>query len=206
MVAGEEFKKGLDMTQLIIGLVLFMAVHSVRIYAEGWRLQLIQRVGPLAWKAIYSVASVLGLVLIASGYGELRQAPVVLWQSPAWISHPVSLLMLISSVLLVAAYVPRNGIRAKVRHPMVIGVKVWAFAHLLANGTLAGVLVFGSFLVWAILSFRAAKRRDHGSANIFTKSLMLGTLSTIGLGVLLWAWFVFHGHAWLIGVQPILMK
>jgi uncharacterized membrane protein len=194
------------MTTLIIGLIIFMAVHSVRIYGEGFRTQLIARLGSLGWKGVYSVASVLGLVLIASGYGELRQTPVVLWESPAWISHPVSLLMLLASIFLVAAYVPRNGIRAKVRHPMVIGVKIWAFSHLLANGTLADVLVFGSFLIWAVLSFRAARRRDHGHGDIFAKSLLLGTLATVGIGVGLWAWFVFHGHAWLIGVQPIILK
>ena len=193
------------MTTLIIGLIIFMAVHSVRIYGEGLRTQLINRVGALGWKGIYSVLSVLGLVLIASGYGELRATPIVIWQSPSWISHPVSLLMLISTIMLVAAYVPRNGIRAKLRHPMVIGVKVWAFSHLLANGTLADVIVFGSFLIWAILSYRAARKRDHGHGDIFAKSLLSGTIATVVIGIGLWAWFVFHGHAWLIGVRPLII-
>jgi len=193
------------MTTLIAGLVLFLGIHSFRIYGEGLRAQLIDRLGPLVWKAVYSVISVLGLVLMASGYGELRQTPTLLWSSPSWISHPVSLLMLIASVLLVAAYIPKNSIKSKLGHPMVIGVKIWAFSHLLANGTLADLLLFGSLLLWAVLSFRAARQRDRKASVVRVPGTMLSTLATVVLGIGLWAWFVFHGHLWLIGVRPLVV-
>ncbi len=194
------------MMYLLIGLTLFLGMHSTRIFAEGWRGQAVQKMGPLPWKGLTSLGSLIGFVLIVMGYGLARQAPIVLWQPPFWISHLVSLLMVFALIFLVAAYVPKNMIKAKVGHPMVISVKVWAFGHLLANGTLADLLLFGSFLVWAVLSFRAARLRDRREGVVRAKGNVLATLATLAVGVGAWAWFVFQGHAWLFGVQPIILK
>jgi hypothetical protein len=139
------------MTYLIAGLVIFFATHSVRIFAEDWRAAGIQRMGERPWKAIYSLVSIAGFVLIVWGYGLARQAPVDLWSPPAWTRHVTALLTLPAFILVAAAYVRGNRIKAAVGHPMVLGVKTWALAHLLSNGRLADVLLFGGFLVWAIL-------------------------------------------------------
>ena len=193
------------MSLLIAGLVLFLATHSLRLFADGWRSQMVARLGPMPWKGLVSVVSLVGVVLLAMGYAAARQSPIVLWTVPFWLSHLVSLLMLVAFILLMAAYIPRNGIKARLGHPMVIAVKIWAFAHLLVNGTLADVLLFGAFLVWAVLSFRAARQRDRREDIVRVKGELLMTLITVVVGALVWVWFVFQGHAWLIGVRPILM-
>ena len=190
------------MTLLILGLVLFLGVHSVRVFAEGWRGGVRARLGEGAYKGLYTLASVAGLVLIVWGYGVARQQPVVLWLPPVWTRHLAALLTVPAFILLVAAYVPGNSIKAKMHHPMVLGVKVWALAHLLANGTLADVLLFGGFLVWAGLSFRAARQRDRAGQVSYPAGRMGPTLVTLGVGLAAWAGFAFWAHAVLIGVRP----
>ena len=143
-----------------------------------------------------------GLALIVWGYGQARQAPVVLWSAPVWTRHLAALLMLVSMVLLAAAYVPRNGLKARLHHPMVLAVKVWALAHLLANNTLADLLLFGSFLLWAVADFRAARLRDRAAGTVYPPGSTAGTVRTLLVGVLAWAVFAFWGHALLIGVRP----
>ena len=188
---------------LILGLVLFLGVHSVRIVADGWRAQMRARLGEGPWKGLYSVVSAVGLGLIVWGYGMARQQPVVLWMPPTGMRHAAALLTLVAFVLLAAAYVPRNAIRARLHHPMVLGVKVWALAHLLANGTAADVLLFGSFLLWAVLSFRAARQRDRAQGTVYAPGTPGATAATAVVGVAAWAAFAFWGHAWLIGVAPL---
>lgn len=191
------------MFELIAGLVLFLGVHSVRIFANDWRsAQLAQR-GEAVWKLGYSALSIAGFVLIIWGYGLARQSPMVLWPTPRGMNHLAALLTLLSFVLLVATYVPRNAIKAKLRHPMILGVKVWALAHLLANNTLADLLLFGSFLIWAMLSFRAARQRDRQQPPVRLASNGLATAATVVVGVVAWAAFAFWGHLALIGVRPL---
>ena len=190
------------MTLLILGLVLFLGVHSVRVFAEGWRAGARARLGEGAYKGLYTLASVAGLVLIVWGYGLARQQPVVLWLPPVWTRHLAALLTVPAFILLVAAYVPGNSIKAKVHHPMILGVKVWALAHLLANGMLADLLLFGGFLVWAALCFRAARQRDRAGEINYPPGRMGPTLATVGVGLLAWAGFAFWAHAVLIGVRP----
>jgi uncharacterized membrane protein len=110
--------------------------------------------------------------------------------------------MLFAFVLLVAAYVPRNRIKAAVKHPMIVGVKIWAAGHLLANGTAADLLLFGGFLVWAVASFRAARARDRLQASAPTSVTLGGTVATLVFGAVAWAVFALYLHAWLFGVQP----
>lgn len=190
------------MTILIIGLVIFLGTHSVRIVAEGWREAQIARVGDKAWKLAYSVLSAIGLGLIIWGFGLARQAPVVLWNPLTGMRHAAALLTLVAFIFIAAAYVPRNHIKARVHHPMVAGVKAWAFGHLLANGTAADVLLFGSFLAWAVFSFIAARRRDRLAGTTYAPGTAAGTLVAIIGGAIAWAVFAFWLHGVLIGVQP----
>ncbi|MDI1271137.1 MAG: NnrU family protein [Polaromonas sp.] len=191
------------MAILILGLVLFLGVHSTRIVADGWRTATIGRVGELPWKAVYALLSIVGFVLIVWGFGLARQQPVQLWLAPRGMRHLASLLTLISFVLVAAAYVPRNAIKARLHHPMVLGVKVWALAHLLANGNLAHVVLFGTFLLWAALSFRAARARDRAAGTVYPAGTVSGTGITVVVGVAVWALFAFWAHGYLIGIRPI---
>ncbi len=187
---------------LIVGLVLFLGVHSVRIFAEDWRRATIARRGEGVWKGAYSLLALAGFVLIVWGYGLARQAPVFLWTPPTAMRHVASLLTLVAFVLLAAAYVPRNGLKARLHHPMVLGVKVWAFAHLLSNGTLADVVLFGSFLVWAVLDFRSARGRDRAAGTVYPAGTLAGSAIAAVVGVAAWAAFAFWLHAAWIGVAP----
>jgi uncharacterized membrane protein len=191
------------MAWLVLGLVLFLGPHSVRIAADDWRSATIARLGERPWKGLYSLLSLAGFALVVWGYGQARQQPVVLWTPPRGMQHLAALLMVPSFVLLVAAYVPRNAIRARLHHPMVLGVKTWAVAHLLANGTLADVVLFGAFLVWAVLDFRSARRRDRDVGATYPAGTARGTTITVVLALVLYAVFLFWAHAWLIGVSPL---
>ena len=190
------------MTALILGLLLFLGVHSVRIVAEGWRSRTLARLGEGRWKGLYTVVSLAGFALIVWGYGQARAAPVLLWASPLWTRHLAALLMLVAMVLLAAAYVPGNSIKARLHHPMVLAVKVWAIAHLLANNTLADLLLFGSFTVWAVLNFRSARQRDRAAGIVYPAGRAAATAVTVAVGLLAWAVLAFWAHGWFIGVRP----
>ena len=190
------------MTALILGLLLFLGVHSVRIVADGWRGRTIARLGEGPWKGVYTLLSLAGLALIVWGFGQARANPSVLWATPVWTRHLAALLMMLSLVLLAAAYVPGNQIKARLHHPMVLGVKVWAGAHLLANNTLAELLLFGGFLAWAALNFRAARQRDRAAGTVYPAGRLGATLGAVAAGLLAWVVLAFWAHGWLIGVQP----
>ncbi len=190
------------MGALILGLLLFLGMHSARIFADDARSRFIAQRGAGAWKGLYTVVSLVGFALILWGYGQARQAPVVLWTAPLALRHLASLLTLVAFVLLVAAYVPRNGFKARLHHPMVLGVKTWALGHLLANNTLADLLLFGGFLLWAVLDFRSARQRDRVAGTTYPAGTLAGTLTVAVVGLLAWAGFAFWGHAALIGMRP----
>jgi uncharacterized membrane protein len=190
------------MSLLIVGLVLFLGVHSVRIVAEDWRQRALQRLGEGPWKGLYSLASLAGFALIVWGFGVARQQPVVLWSTPVWTRHLAALLTLPAFVMLAAAYVPGNSIKTALKHPMVLGVKTWALAHLIANNTLAELLLFGGILGWALLDFRSARQRDRASNIVYPPGRTGPTLVTVVVGVVAWAVFAFWAHAALIGVRP----
>lgn len=191
------------MVYLILGLVLFIGIHSVRIGADGWRTRTIARIGEMPWKGAYSAVSLLGFVLIIWGFSQARTMPVQLWSPPLLMRHLASPLTLMAFVLLVAAYVPGNGIKARVHHPMVLAVKVWALAHLLANGNLAHVLLFGSFLVWAVFSFTAARRRDRVAAAVYAPGQMSRTVMVLVIGTAAWAVFAMWLHGLWIGIRVV---
>jgi uncharacterized membrane protein len=190
------------MVYLIAGLVIFLGVHSVRIVANGWRTQALARMGEGPYKGIYSVLSLLGFGLIIYGFGIARETPVVLWTPPVGMRHAASLLTLVAFILLAAAYVPRNGIKARVHHPMVLGVKSWALAHLLANGNLPHVLLFSAFLAWGVLDFIASRRRDRAAGVQYPAGTLPATALTVAAGGLAWMVFALHLHGWLIGIRP----
>ena len=188
---------------LVLGLVIFLGAHSVRMVADGWRTRTRARLGEGAYKGIYSLLSVLGFALIVWGFGVARQQPVLLWSPPVAMRHVAALLTLVSFVLLAAAYVPGNGIKARVHHPMVLGVKVWALAHLLSNGNLAHVVLFGSFLAWSVWNFIASRKRDRADGMAYPPGRAGPTAVTVVAGAVAWAVFALLLHGWLIGVKPL---
>jgi uncharacterized membrane protein len=190
------------MTYLIAGLVLFLGVHSTRIFANDWRNQTLARMGEKPFKGIYALLSLAGFVLLVWGYGQARQQGVMLWNPPTAMRHIAALLMLLSFVLLAAAYVPGNQIKAQLHHPMVLGTKVWALAHLLANGSLADTVLFGSFLLWAVVLFAASRRRDRREQTVYPAGTVGKTAVTVIAGIVAWAVFAFWLHRVLIGVSP----
>jgi uncharacterized membrane protein len=190
------------MSLLILGLLLFLGVHSLRIFAGDWRAAQIARLGELRWKGVYSLLSAIGLGLIIWGYGIARADPVPLWATPPWTRHIAALLTLPAFILLVAAYLPGSHIKAAIGHPMVAGVKIWALAHLLANGNLSDAMLFGAFLVWAIADFVSARRRDRIAGRGYPPLGWSRDAMVVAIGLVAWAGFALYGHVWLIGVKP----
>jgi uncharacterized membrane protein len=190
------------MPYLILGLFLFLGVHSVRIAADDWRTQTQLRIGANAYKGIYTLLSLLGFGLIIWGFGVARDTPTVLWLPPAGMRHAAALLDVIAFVFLAAAYVPGNGIKARVHHPMVLGVKTWAFAHLISNGMVHHLVLFGAFLIWAVLDFISARRHDRAQGVQYPAGKGSATLVTVVVGVAAAGVFAMWLHGWLIGVKP----
>jgi uncharacterized membrane protein len=194
------------MNTLLLGLLLFLGMHSARIFAEQGRHALQARIGANAFKGLYAVVSLLGFYLVLKGYGEARLNPIAVWAPPKGMRHLAVLLMLPAMVLLVAAYIPRNALKNRLKHPMVLSVKVWALAHLSSNGNVADLVLFGSFLVWAVLCFRAARKRDRAAENELIETpgpLRQRTLLTWGIGIAAWLVLLAGGHTYLVGVSPL---
>jgi uncharacterized membrane protein len=191
------------MIYLIAGLLLFLGVHSTRVFANNWRNQTLERMGEKPFKGVYSLLSLAGFVLLVWGYGQARQLGVMLWNPPTAMRHIAALLTLLAFVLWAASGVPRNQIKAKLHHPMVLSVKVWALAHLLANGSLADTVLFGSFLLWAVVLFATSRKRDRREQTVYPAGTAAMTAVTVVAGLAFWAVFAFWLHRWLIGVSPL---
>jgi len=190
------------MTPLIAGLVLFLGLHSVRIVAEPWRESVIARIGRNPWRAVYSIVSLAGFALLVWGYGQARLDPVVVWSPPAWTRHVTSLLVLPAFVLIVAGNMRGTRIKAAVGHPMLLGTKLWAAAHLVSNGMLADIVLFGSFLAWAIVDYASSRRRDRAAGTVYPPGTSGRDATAIAIGTAAWFVFGFWLHAPLIGVRP----
>lgn len=187
------------MTLLILGLVLFVGMHSVSIVAEDFRNRMAAR-NELVWKAFYGIVSIVGIVLIVKGYAAARLDPTVLYIPPSFLRHVAALLMLPVFVLFFAPYLP-GRIKTAAKHPQLVAVKLWAVAHLLVNGTLADVTLFGSLLAWAVLDRISLKRRaDRPVPAAPHKGINDVLLIVVGLGVYLM--FVFWLHQVWFGVAP----
>lgn len=188
---------------LILGLLLFLVPHSLRIAAPAWRQGQIAAWGEGPWKAAFSIVSIVGIVLIVWGYAAARVDPVVLWQPPIWTRHLAVPLVALAFVLIAAAYAPPGRIKAALGHPMVLGVKVWAFAHLIANGTLADLVLFGAILVWAIVDYANSRRRDRAAGRVHVAGSVRNDGIAVLVGIAIWAGFLFGLHRWLFGVAPL---
>jgi uncharacterized membrane protein len=192
----------LGMLVLIIGLIVFLGPHSVRMLADGWRTRTIERLGPGPWKGLYSLVSIAGFVLIVWGFGLARARSVPLYSPPLILRQLNALFTLVAFVLIAAAYVPRNHFKSKIGHPMLAGVKAWAFGHLLATGMLHDVVLFGTFLLWAIVDFVVSRRRDRRLGTLYPPGTVAGDAATIVVGLAAWAVFAFWLHIRWIGVYP----
>lgn len=187
------------MSTLILGLLIFLGVHSVRIVAGGWRNERLKAWGEKRWKGAYALVALVGFVLIVWGYGQARLSSAELWAPPLWTRHLATLLTLPAFVLVTASQIPGSRIKARLGHPMLIGTLLWALAHLLANGRGADLLLFGAFGVWAALDWASARRRPAGPP---PRILAGRDVLVVVVGLLAWAVFAFWAHRWLIGVAP----
>jgi uncharacterized membrane protein len=177
----------------ILGLVLFLGAH-VFVSLRERREALISSIGGGPYRGLFALVSIIGLLLIGFGFARYRAEGVVpLWYPPTWTRHIVEVLMWPASILVVAAYIPGN-IKRTLKHPMLVGVKTWAVAHLCANGDLGGIILFGAVLIWAVYDRITLKRRADaggppvpvgGSRNDLI-AIVVGTILYLALGL------VFH--------------
>ena len=186
---------------LVVGLLLFLGAHSVSIVGDPWRNRTAARIGEGPWRGLYSLVAIAGFALIVWGYSLARQAPIVLYVPPTWLRHVALLLLVFVFPLLLATYLP-GRIQATTRHPMLAATKLWAVAHLLANGTLADVVLFGSFLAWAVADRISMKHRVQRPVPGAPPSGLNDVIAVVG-GLALYGAFVLWLHAWLIGVSPL---
>lgn len=185
---------------LILGLVLFFSLHSIIIVAPRWREKKRQRWGRNAWRWIYSLGSLLAVALIAWGYSQARTTPVVVYLPPAWAKHTTDLLMLAVFPLIYATFLPCR-IRSWLKYPDLVAIKVWALAHLLSNGMLADIFLFGSFMAWAVVNRISLRRRVRimpiGAPSPFND------LVAIIAGLVTYLIIIVYLHFEVIGVVPI---
>ncbi|MDK4730981.1 NnrU family protein [Rhizobium sp. CNPSo 3490] len=192
------------MALLIIGIILFLGVHLVRVVAPGLRRSMIASLGDKGWRAGYSIASILTLILLIYGFGQARQVTGMLYNPPVWTAHIAVALMLIAMICLVASLLPAGHIATKTKHPMVLSVKIWALAHLLANGETSSVLLFGAFLAWGVIVRISLKRRERaGEITLRPFVSAKYDLYAAVIGILVWALIIWKLHEWLIGVSPL---
>ena len=183
----------------ILGLVLFLGAH-VLVTMRGQRAALIATCGEWPYKALFSLVSIAGLVLIGYGFARYRDAGVIqLWYPPGWTRHIVEALMWPASILVAAAYIPGN-IKRTVKHPMLLAVKTWALAHLCANGDLGGIILFGSVLLWAGYDRVTLKRRSDPGAPPIPAGGVINDIVAIVVGTLLYLALGFVFHPLVIGV------
>ncbi len=188
------------MAEMILGLALFIGSHSVRVVAEPWRQQQIARLGEPVWKGGISVLALGGLVLAVYGYGLARADGTWLWVPPEWTAHAMALIMIPAFILLVAAFAPANRLRRSVGHPLVLAVGLWALAHLMANGRLEDLILFGAFLAWALVVFVAARRRDREAGRTFPEPRRAGDAVAVGGGLVAYIVFAVFLHVPITGV------
>ena len=195
------------MALLILGIVIFLGMHLVRVVAPGLRASVIERNGKGAWMGIYTVISLIGLGLIIYGFGEARAVTGMLYNPPVFLKHISLLLMLLAFICLAAGFLPAGRIAVAVKHPQILSIKIWALAHLLANGETSSVLLFGSFLAWAVdpahLAEAAAAGRRTGASGLPLRVLRLSGGGHRARR--LWPVLIWKLHEWLIGVAPIVM-
>jgi len=190
------------MIMLIVGLVLFLGIHSIVLFAPGLRAQLMNKLGKVPYRAIHSVAAIAGLGLIAHGYAAARLDAYWLWIPPFWMNHINMLLTVFAAIFVAAAIVPGSWIKAKTGAPMLLAIKTWAFGHLLCNGGLHDVLLFGSFLAWGVVGYITHRKRDRAEGVVREGKIARDGISLV-VGLILWAVVAFWLHALITGVAPM---
>ena len=188
------------MTLLIVGIVVFLGIHLLPT-VSGLRERLAARLGDTGYKIAFSLVSIAGLVLLVYGFAK---APVVqIWSPPSWTRWVAIVLMLPAFIFLVAAYLP-GQIKAKLKHPFLVAIKTWAFAHLIANGDLASLILFGSFLAYAVYDRITLKQRQPtGLVDVQGPESARNDVIAVVLGVILYAAFLVWLHPLLIGTAPL---
>ena len=187
------------MLQLTLGLGLFLGIHSISIVALPLRDKLAAK-SAIGWKLFYAVVSFVGLILVSRGYAELRLTPTILYVAPVWLNHVAAVVLLPVFILFLAPYFP-GRIGTITKHPQLIAVKLWAVSHLLVNGRLADILLFGSFLLWAIADRISMKRRATRAVLAVPQS-KANDFIVILLGLIMYAAAVLWLHEMLLGVRP----
>jgi uncharacterized membrane protein len=191
------------MAILVLGLVIFLGLHSIRIVAEPLRGQAIARLGEGPWKGIYSLVSAIGFVLIVWGFARARFDAPELWTAPPGARHITILLMLFSMLALAGYFFKQSHIAVAVHHPMVWSVAVFGLAHLISNGSAADAVLFGAFFIWALADLATCYARDRRNAVVYPQANWRATIGAIVVGLVLWAVIAFWLHLWLFGVSPI---
>lgn len=186
---------------LVVGMILFLGIHSVRIVAPAWRDARVASMGANRWRLVYSLVSAVGLVLIMWGYALAWPYSPVLYEPPVWMKHVTALLMLFALIALVVSQIPGGRLKKMLKHPMLLSIKIWAVAHLLANGELASIILFGGFLAWAVIDRISLKRRgDTGPA--VAGPVKWDVIAVVG-GIVVYLAFVSGLHLWLFGADPL---
>jgi uncharacterized membrane protein len=193
------------MAILILGLVIFLGLHSTRIVSESGRQKAIARLGEGPWKGLYSALSAIGFMLIVWGFARARYNAPRLWTPFPGARHITMLLMLISLVLLASYLFKRSHITAAVHHPMVWAVLLWSVGHLLANGSAADLVLFGAFLVWSVADLASSYARDRRNNLVYPAPELGATAGAVVVGLVIYGLFIGGLHLWLFGVSPLAM-
>ncbi len=186
-----------------LGMAIFLSMHSLGILAKAWRDRQVTRLGALGWKGIYSLISAIGFILMIVGFGQARDASYRLYAPPGWLHYLTILLTLAAFILIAAAYVPRNHLKQWLGHPMLAGVIAWAFGHLASIGMLRDVILFSSFLIWAIIDFVVSRRHDQIVGTIYPAGTLRGDLLSLVIGTTSWTVVAFWLHKLVIGLNPL---
>ncbi|MBM6549530.1 NnrU family protein [Marinomonas ostreistagni] len=193
------------MALLLVGLLLFIGIHSLRLFANEWRESMIEQLGKKNWQLLHAAVAIIGLLTIIMGYGYARYSAEWLWFPPVWTRHLAALLVLLAFVFVAAAAMPYSKLKSWVSYPMALGIKLWAFAHLISNGTSADVVLFGAFLAWAICNYAISRRRARAQGLEFSAPNFKFDALAIIVALAAYAVFVLFLHEFLIGVAPLPM-
>ncbi|MDX0162938.1 NnrU family protein [Sinorhizobium meliloti] len=194
------------MAILVLGIIIFLGMHLVRVVAPGFRAGIIDSRGKGTWMGLYTIVSLVGLCLIIYGFSQARGETGMLYDPPTFLGHIALLLMLVAFIVLAAGFLPAGRIAVALKHPQVLSIKIWALAHLLANGETSSVLLFGSFLAWAVILRISLKRRERAGEKVLPvfKSARNDVLAVV-IGLVAFVLFVWKLHELLIGVQPVVL-
>jgi uncharacterized membrane protein len=187
---------------LVLGLILFLGAH-VFVTLRPQRAAAVKSIGEWPYKALFAVVSVGGLYLIGKGFGMYYDAgPIDIWHPPGWTRHITEALMLPACIFVAAAYLP-GQIKQAVKHPMLVGVKTWAVAHLLTNGDLGGIILFGAVLAWAVYDRITLKHRSDPGGLPIPPGGLRNDIAAVIVGLILYGALFFPFHTFVVG-RPLL--